>query len=231
MKLALILEDMPESQVMLREVAQAAFPGICVCCVADVASAQKMLNQFQFDLALIDLSLPDGNGTTVVEAMSVHFPDCVIVVATIFDDDKHLFPALRAGAQGYLLKDQAPELLVKQLCGISDGRPPLSPSVARRLLDYFRVEQEAVANTEASPEVTEQTMLTPREREVLVQLTRGISVADIGTVMNISRHTVGDHVKSIYRKLNITSRAEAALQAKNMGLVYARPVAETRLRK
>lgn len=214
MKLALILEDMPESQEMLREVAQTAFPGIRVCCVADVASALKMLNQFQFDLALIDLSLPDGNGTTVVDAMATRFPDSVIVVATIFDDDDHLFPALRAGAQGYLLKDQAPEQLVKQLRGISEGHPPLSPSVARRLLDHFRVEQEITQT-----EIAEDTLLTPREREVLVQLTRGISIADIGTVMNISRHTVGDHVKNIYRKLNISTRAEAALQAKNMGLI------------
>jgi DNA-binding NarL/FixJ family response regulator len=218
MKLALILEDMPESQEMLREVAQTAFPGIRVCCVADIASAMKLLDQFEFDLALIDLSLPDGNGTSVVQAMSTRFPNSTIVVATLFDDDAHLFPALRAGAQGYLLKDQAPECLVKQLCGISEGHPPLSPSVARRLLDHFRVEQET-ANTEVSPAITEQTLLTPREREVLVQLTRGISIADIGTVMNISRHTVGDHVKNIYRKLNISSRAEAAVLAKNFGLI------------
>lgn len=214
MKAALILEDLPESQEMLREVAQTAFPGVRVCCVADVASAMKMLDQFQFDLALIDLSLPDGEGKTVIEAMGARFPESVIVVATIFDDDEHLFPALRAGAQGYLLKDQAPEQLVKQLRGISEGHPPLSPSIARRLLDHFRVEQES-----AKAEVTEDILLTPREREVLVQLTRGISIADIGTVMNISRHTVGDHVKNIYRKLNISSRAEAAMQAKHMGLV------------
>jgi DNA-binding NarL/FixJ family response regulator len=214
MKMALILEDMPESQEMLREVAQTAFPGVRVCCVADVAGAMNMLGQFQFDLALIDLSLPDGEGKTVIEAMSARFPESVIVVATIFDDDAHLFPALRAGAQGYLLKDQTPEQLVKQLRGISEGHPPLSPSVARRLLDHFRVEQES-----AKAEVTEDILLTPREREVLVQLTRGISIADIGTVMNISRHTVGDHVKNIYRKLNISSRAEAAMQARNMGLV------------
>lgn len=214
MKAALILEDMPESQEMLREVAQTAYPGIRVCCVADVASALKVLDQFQFDLALIDLSLPDGEGNTVIEAMSARFPQSVIVVATIFDDDDHLFPALRAGAQGYLLKDQMPEQLVKHLRGISEGHPPLSPSVARRLLDHFRADQE-----EAGAGAAADTLLTPREREVLVQLTRGINIADIGTVMNISRHTVGDHVKNIYRKLNISSRAEAALQAKNMGLL------------
>ncbi len=214
MKIALLLEDMPESQEMLREVAQTAFPGIRVSCVADVASALHMIQHFQFDLALIDLSLPDGNGTTVIEAMAARFPESVIVVATIFDDDDHLFPALRAGAHGYLLKDQAPELLVKQLHGITEGHPPLSPSVARRLLDHFRIEQET-----AKTAITEDTLLTPREREVLVQLTRGISIADIGEVIGISRHTVSDHVKNIYRKLNISSRAEAALQAKNMGLV------------
>lgn len=215
MKLALILEDMPESQIMLREVAETAFPGVRVCCVADIASAVKMLGQFQFDLALLDLSLPDGNGTTVVEAMSARLPNCMIVVATIFDDDDHLFPALRAGAQGYLLKDQAPEHLVTQLRGIREGHPPLSPSVARRLLEHFRVGAESLIS-----EVPEDdSMLTAREREVLVQLTRGISIATIGSVMGISRHTVGGHVKNIYRKLNIASRAEAALQAKNLGLI------------
>lgn len=211
MKFALVVEDMPESQEMLQEVAQAAFPGICVHCVADVASALKMLKQFQFDLALVDLALPDGCGTNVVQAMSVRFPQCMIVVATLFDDDDHLFPALRAGAQGYLLKDQAPEHLIDQLRGISEGRPPLSPSVARRLLEHFREVPDAVAE--------QTTLLTPREREVLMQLARGISIAKIGIELGISRYTVGDHVKNLYRKLKISSRTEAALQAKSMGLL------------
>lgn len=211
MKIALILEDMPESQEMLREVAQTAFPNIKVYCVADIASGLDMLNRYHFDLALIDLSLPDGSGTTVVQALSTRFPRCMIVVATLFDDDDHLFPALRAGAQGYLLKDEVPEELVKQLRGINEGHPPLSPSIARRLLSHFRIEPEKP--------VKEETQLTPREREVLGALARGITIANIGDELKISRHTVGDHVKNIYRKLNITSRAEAALQAKNMGLL------------
>ncbi len=215
MKVALILEDMPESQEMLREVAQTAYPDVRVRCESSVAGALNIINQFQFDLALIDLSLPDGDGTTVVEAMASRFPNSMIVVATIFDDDAHLFPALRAGAQGYLLKDQAPEQLVKQLRGISEGHPPLSPAIVRRLLDHFHIVQQPTAS-----EVEEEyAQLSPREREVLVHLARGIRIADIGVGIGISRHTVSDHVKNIYRKLNITSRAEAALQAKNMGLV------------
>lgn len=215
MKVALILEDMPESQEMLREVAQTAFPGVRVRCESSIAGALSIINQFQFDLALIDLSLPDGDGTTVVEAMASRFPASMIVVATIFDDDAHLFPALRAGAQGYLLKDQAPEQLVSQLRGISEGHPPLSPAIARRLLDHFHVGQP-LSVTEVESEYVQ---LSPREREVLVHLARGISIADIGIEISISRHTVGDHVKSIYKKLNISSRAEAAILAKGMGLV------------
>lgn len=215
MKVALILEDMPESQEMLREVAQTAYPGVRVRCESSVAGALSIINQFQFDLALIDLSLPDGDGTTVVEAMASRFPASMIVVATIFDDDAHLFPALRAGAQGYLLKDQAPEQLVSQLRGISEGHPPLSPAIARRLLDHFHVEKP-LAVTEVESEYVQ---LSPREREVLVHLAHGISIADIGVEIGISRHTVSDHVKNIYRKLKITSRAEAALQAKKLGLL------------
>jgi DNA-binding NarL/FixJ family response regulator len=211
MKQALILEDMPESQEMLLEVAQLAFPGIHVHCVADVAAAMRLIGQFQFDLALIDLALPDGDGTEVVQAMSSRFSDCTIVVATLFDDDGHLFPALRAGAQGYLLKDQPPEQLVNKLRGISEGHPPLSPSVARRLLDYFR-------ETPGSS-LTQAPVLTCREREVLIKLSSGNSIAKIGIELDISRHTVSDHVKNLYRKLKISSRAEAALQAKNMGLL------------
>lgn len=214
MKQALILEDMPESQEMLREVAQTAFPGIGVHCVADVVSAMRLIELFQFDLALIDLALPDGDGTTVVQAMSTRFPDCMIVVASLFDDDGHLFPALRSGAQGYLLKDQAPEQLITQLRGIIEGHPPLSPSIARRLLEHFR---EVPHSSPAAAE-----LLTPREKEVLIQLTRGISIAKIGLELGISRHTVGDHVKNLYRKLKITSRAEAALHAKGMGLLQTR---------
>lgn len=208
---ALIVEDMPESQSMLTEVATSAFPGIACLCVADIQSALSLCNSACFELALIDLSLPDGSGHDVIRKLACECPDCTIVVATIFDDDDHLFPALRAGAQGYLLKDEPPERLAKQLQGIREGRPPLSSSVARRMLAHFREEEARQDDTHA--------MLSPREREVLRRLARGLSIAAIAQEMGISPHTVGDHVKNIYRKLNIASRAEAALQAKDMGLV------------
>lgn len=216
MKYALIIEDMPESQELLQEVAQAAFPGIEAHCAADVAGALRLLAAgTDYDLGLIDLALPDGDGATVIQAMARQLPHCMIVVASLFDDDDHLFPALRAGAQGYLLKDQPPELLFRQLQGIRQGQPPLSPAVARRLLAHFRDEREDTVA--ASADAT--ALLTPREREVLTCLARGISIGSIGAELGISRHTAGDHVKNIYRKLNISSRAQAALEAQNLGLL------------
>lgn len=210
MKSALILEDMPESQLLLMEVAEAAFPEMQFHCLASVSEAIKLLaNIPRLDLGLIDLSLPDGDGTTVIEALKEKFPRCTIVVTSLFDDDLHLFPALRAGAHGYLLKDQPPELLTRQLQGIEQGQPPLSPAVARRLLAHF--------HQKAAPQ--EFAALTPRETEVLTLLAKGISIARIGDALAISRHTAGDHVKNIYRKLNISSRAEAALEAQHRGLI------------
>lgn len=207
---ALIVEDVPESQKMLAELVAAAFPSTACICAADLRSALPRCDS-SVELALIDLSLPDGSGVEVIRKLARDSPACSIVVATTFDDDDHLFPALRAGAHGYLLKDEAPELLTVQLRGIRDGRPPLSPSIARRMLEYFRDEP----GRQPAGNVT----LTPRERDVLRALGRGLSIAAIAQDMGISHHTVGDHVKNIYRKLNISSRAEAALQARDLGLL------------
>ncbi|NVO04938.1 MAG: response regulator transcription factor [Rhodoferax sp.] len=219
MKTALVLEDLPESQDMLKDLLGETFAGIAVQCAASVAEALACVAQQRFDLALVDLALPDGDGITVIEALRASDPECMIVVATIFEDDAHLFPALRAGAQGYLLKDEEPQRLAAQLCGIVQGRPPLSPAIARRLLRHFHepLVQTAPANSVA--DTAPDASLTLRERAVLQELSRGVTIARIAESLGISRHTVGDHVKNIYRKLNISSRAQAALQARHLGLV------------
>lgn len=214
---ALIVEDLPESQELLCEVAGRAFPSIECVCVADVAGALAQiagpvdLRLQPFDLALIDLSLPDGSGIQLIEALTTHMPACAVVVATIFDDDEHLFTALQVGARGYLLKDEPTEALIEQLESIRAGRLPLSPSVAQRILQFFRrVEPQPIQKADE---------LTSREQEVLALIARGFSIVETGRMLNISHHTVGHHVKSIYRKLNISSRAEAALRAKRLGVL------------
>lgn len=207
-QLALIVEDVPEARDLLRDVVAKAFPGSAVQEAADVASAIQMLGFVKPELALVDMSLPDGSGLQVIEALGARHPDCVIVVATIFDDDAHLFPALQAGAQGYLLKSEPVEKLIAQLHGIGTGQPPLSAAIARRLLGFFQ-----------GRDTPQEETLTPREQDVLRLLARGIRINAIAEALGISRHTAGDHVKNIYRKLNISSRAEAAVKAARMGMI------------
>lgn len=207
MKHALIVEDLPDTQEWLTRLVVGAFPGIHCLCANTVASALAMVRPETFDLALVDLGLPDGDGTRVIEALSALETPPIIVVASIFEDDRHLFPALQAGAQGYLLKDQPMAQLVANLRGILDGNPPLSPAIARRLLGFFK---EPAPGGES---------LTTRETEALGYLAKGMKIAEMAAAMGITRHTASDYVKSVYRKLNVSSRAQATLHAVRMGLI------------
>lgn len=137
MQTALILEDFADTRIWLCEALQSAFTNIRIIEVATVAQAQQQLDQQVFDLALIDINLPDGNGIDVIKKIVARSPTTYCVVATIFDDDEHLFPALQAGAQGYLLKEQPTEQFINSLKGLLQGEPPLSPLIARKILRHF----------------------------------------------------------------------------------------------
>ena len=220
MKTILLLEDLPEIRAWLRALVMQVFPGSTVVESARVHDALQQVGAHRFDLTLLDLGLPDGSGVKVVQALREAQPDAQSVVVTIHDDDDHLFPALQAGAYGYLLKEQPREQLMEHLQRISQGEPPLSPSIARRMISYF----SAQANRPAlQPQQTQDSLmpnvqLTEREREVLLRVAKGFTLPEIGVQLGLSRHTIADYVKQIYRKLNVSSRAEAALEAQRLGL-------------
>ena len=183
--------------------------------ITECSRIHDALHQVQaqcFDLALCDLGLPDGDGTDVVARLHELQPEVLSVVVTIHDDDEHLFPALQAGAYGYILKEQPRELIIEQLQRIAQGEPPLSPSIARKVIKYFASMPKPV--TDNLPEVS----LTERESEVLLRVAKGYTLPEIGVQLGLSRHTIADYVKQIYRKLNVSSRAEAALEAQRLGL-------------
>ena len=212
----LVVDDLSDALAMLQDAIGAAFGPVPCTLARSVREALGVIDSgTPFDLALVDLALGDGSGLALIERLAQRQPQCAVVVASIHDDDDHLFQALQAGAQGYLLKDHPTAWLALQLRGIAQGQPPLSPAIARRLLRHFQAPPPTPAQSPAAPAVTD---LSARERDVLGLLAQGVRIADIGIALGISRHTVGDHVKNIYRKLNISSRAEAALQARSLGL-------------
>lgn len=207
----LLLEDLPEIRAWLKALVQQVFPTALLSEAARVHDALELISAVKFDLALVDLGLPDGSGVDVVAKLRDQQPDAQSVVVTIHDDDDHLFPALQAGAFGYILKEQARELIAEQLQRISSGEPPLSPSIARKVIAHFAAQARP---QHAMPHV----QLTERESEVLLRVAKGFTLPEIGVQLNLSRHTIADYVKQIYRKLNVSSRAEAALEAQRLGL-------------
>lgn len=208
----LLLEDLPEIRAWLKSLILQVFPHARITECSRVSDATMQVQSLRFDLALIDLGLPDGSGTDVVAKLRDLQPDAQSVVVTIHDDDEHLFPALQAGAYGYILKEQSRELITEQLQRISQGEPPLSPSIARKVLKYFASQARPAADV--MPDV----QLTERESEVLLRVAKGFTLPEIGVQLGLSRHTIADYVKQIYRKLNVSSRAEAALEAQRLGL-------------
>lgn len=209
MKKALIVEDVTETRQWLCEVTLNCFPGCEIFEAKNVREALFSVKGHEFNLALVDLGLPDGSGTKVVEALAAAKNQVTIVVATVMGDDASVVAALSSGANGYLLKDSPPDVFERQLKQIEQGIPALSPSIARRILEHFK---STVEPEEPSAN------LTPRETEVLGLIGRGLRNSDAARVLGLTESTVASHIKSIYMKLGISSRAEAALQAARLGL-------------
>jgi DNA-binding NarL/FixJ family response regulator len=217
MNSVLIVEDLPDIRAWLGDMARAAFPQAQVAAAGRRDEALAAIEKQAFDLALIDLGLPDGTGIDVLAALRRGQPQALAVVVTIYDDDEHLFPALQAGAFGYLLKEQPRETLVAQLLRITQGEPPLSPPIARRVLGHFAAGEPRRAALVRQLE--DEVSLTERETEILQRVAKGFTLPEVAQQFGLSRHTVADYIKQIYRKLNVSSRAEAALEAVRRGLV------------
>lgn len=160
------------------------------------------------DLALLDLGLPDGSGVTMIEAIREHVPGCRVLVFTVFEDRASVLGTLKAGADGYILKDTSAEALLAHVRATLAGETPISARAASHLLSLVRDEP-------ATPEAAEPDAphLSPRERELLEYLARGVSRKEAARLMNLSPYTVAEYVQGIYRKLQVKSRGEAVFEA------------------
>lgn len=209
MKIVLVVEDHLETREWLVSIVREAFDSPVVAESGTIEESYKWLESNRPSLSLVDLSLPDGSGLELINHLSTKFPENYTVVTTIYDDDDHIFNALQAGASGYLLKDQTRSSMIEGLAGIMSGKPPLNPAIARRMMRYFQQQRPA----------SEDIRLSAREEEVLTLLAKGMGRSQIAQLLEVSTNTAASHIKSIYRKLNVSGRAEATLQAVRLGLV------------
>ena len=172
----------------------------------------------QPDVVLMDLAMPGTGGVEATRCIRTANPSARIVILTVSEDDRDLFEAIRAGAQGYLLKKVEPEELVRTLRGVAQGEAFVTPSLAARIIGDFTRR----AGTEpAGPSAR----LSPREREVLELLTRGAVNKEIAAALGISENTVKNHLKSIMEKLQLENRVQVAAYALRTGLVKGEPSA------
>lgn len=172
--------------------------------------AVNLALQLQPDVVLMDLLMPDMDGIEAIRELHSQRSSCQILVLTSFGSDDKIFPAIKAGALGYLLKDISPEELVQAIRQAAEGHATLNPTIASRLLRQFSSDTEPASPLEP---------LSEREIEVLKRIACGLTNDQIGAKLFISEATVRTHVSHILGKLSLTNRTQAALWALRKGLV------------
>jgi DNA-binding NarL/FixJ family response regulator len=182
---------------------------------ANGLEALAMTAQLQPAVVLMDLQMPHMDGIQATVRMRDRHPDIPVLVLTTFDDDANLFGALRAGAAGYLLKDVSSETLVAALQAATRGESFLQSTVTGRVVAAFaRLMEEGGVRADALV-----LPLSPREREILALLGTGASNKEIADRLNLAEGTVKNHVTNILSKLDVRDRTQAALRARQLGLV------------
>jgi DNA-binding NarL/FixJ family response regulator len=208
----LIVEDDPPTRKRL-EAAVRAVDELHV--TASTGSAREGLAALRDapDVLLIDLGLPDGDGVELIREAQRVTPHTRSMVITVFADEQHVLGAIKAGAQGYLLKDGSAEYIARSIEDLLAGGSPISPPIARHLLQSLREEPSRRRSADEPP------LLTGREMEILTLVAKGFSVAEVGELLGIAARTVTTHVQHIYQKLEVSSRSQAIYEAVNLGLI------------
>ena len=204
-----IVEDRPDLRESLRALLNGT-PGFAACGV--YGSMEEALADVEHrlpDAVVLDLGLPGISGIEGIRRLRVRYPKLAMIALTVFDDDQRIFEAICAGAQGYLLKSAPPSDLLDGIREVLDGGAPMSPEIARRVLELFRRFRP--------PEATGH-HLTPHELRVLRLLSEGYNLKTAARELGVTVNTVGFHMKKIYAKLQVHSKAEAVAKALRQGI-------------
>jgi DNA-binding NarL/FixJ family response regulator len=196
-----------------------------------VQEALSLLQGPPVDVILVDLGLPDGSGTELIARIAEAWPTCEVLVSTSFGDDLSVIESFEAGASGYLLKQPHAGSLVEDIRMLRAGGSPISPMIARLVLQRLKpgprseaaspTAQGVSAPAVGAPRVAHDSdgLLSTREREVLELITKGFTTEEIAGLMSLSRNTVLTYVRRTYRKLNVSSKTEAIFEARSQGLI------------
>jgi len=170
--------------------------------------ALPRLIEFPPDLLLVDIGLPGMSGIELIKEVKAKHRNIDILVHTVFDNKESVFAAIKNGASGYILKGATPRDLIEAIHNLAHGGAPMSPKIARSVINEFQ---------EVS--VSDQYLLTVREKEILLGLEHGLTYKELGAKLSISPHTIHTHIKNIYEKLHAHNRQEALNTARKKGII------------
>ena len=196
-----VLDDLREVAESLMEIFNEEEDMECRKVYFNAEDAMNFLPACPVDILIVDIGLPRASGIDAIRYLKVKCPAMQYCMFTVYEDDDKIFNSLQAGAKGYILKGSSPEKILEAVRELAQGGSPMSPSIARRVLDEF---QKLQVNQSIVP-----LPLTPREQEVLKYLAQGMLYKEIGDIIGITHGTVKQHIHKIYEKLHVSNKTEA----------------------
>jgi DNA-binding NarL/FixJ family response regulator len=198
-----IVEDHKTTREALERILSLSGDCRCVCTCSTAEDALRAIPGHQPDVVLMDIQLPKMSGVECVGKIKEMMPAAQVIMVTVYEDPDNIFRALRAGASGYVLKRATPETILGAVREVQRGGVPMSAEIARKVVAYFHAQAAATKDTDK---------LTNREREVLDLVAQGFSNKEIAERLDVSLDAVLWHLKHIYQKLHVHSRAQAILK-------------------
>ena len=215
----LLVEDEEQMRSTFADAISASGDFSLVAAVATVKAGKAAFDLYCPDIVLVDLGLPDGSGIEIIRHVSAQRSDCLVMVVSVFGDEKNVVASIEAGAVGYILKDAADENFVHAIREMVAGGAPISPGIARHLLAQVR--RGTSGRDVASAEIVahDEVGLSDRESEILNLTAKGYTFPEIAKLLNISGETIKTHIKRVYQKLAVHSKGEAVYEAQRLGLL------------
>ncbi len=212
----LVVEDNPTFAAQIRHAIERLPQAWVITTVSAGCKAIDVLKDRDaaFDLALVDIGLPDVSGIDVIRACAMQSPEMPVVVISVVASEPVVLSAIEAGAKGYILKGDSIEAITQGITQVLDGIYPLSPSLAR-----FLFKKLGSGTVDESPSTENEFKLTPREVETLRHLANGLSYQEAATQMGVALSTVQWNIRNLYRKLNVRSQVKAILKARDHKLI------------